>query len=289
MNFSGRGVLLLSIWAGHPPDWLDAVQDNHSRYAQRHAYDLSFVVEEFPRDSALQSLDPLPGPPDRPSTASIQAVWRQIEAVRSALQDSSVTWVFKSDCDSLFMNWSQGLGDLQDLSHDFVFTGDAWDLFNGGHFLIRNTAFTRDLLDVWLRFAQTRVPALFTTHQSSDGIPSDQPAMNVILHGGLDVTASAFVDTFNSVNGFVGNPQRRRRHFQYTHAPTRRWRLGRARSLIHPSLADRVAVVDQNRMNSYPSRLPGARSYTAGDPILHLVGAKEKSRLFADHAIRQNS
>ena len=293
-------LVLVSSWMGNIPPWLENVKENHSAYALRHGYGLDFDVCEHnwnPRDigkfihhlksknqsSSLSEIRKEPTFQKLPEFM-MEALWRKVERARLAMEDKANKFVFLSDCDSVFMNFSIDFRDLIEMNRELIFTGDAWDLFNGGHLFLRNSSFARDFLDLWLSFKSFKFDYLPTTHQSIEGYLSDQPMMNALLGGGTNIEQKSIASFFNQTNGFSENEHRRHKVFPYTHAPTRKWRLPMSRSLIHKSLKDKVGVVSQSRMNSYQIQQPGAQRFKFGDPIIHLVGTKESVVLFCDES-----
>jgi len=297
-------VQLVSSWSGMPPIWLEAVRENHLAYAARHGYGIDFEVSpktqfsremlDFVRNTKGVKDDALNG--ELRNSSSFQklpvfmmdALWGKVEQARRALDDKSVSFVFLSDCDSVFMNFSADFQDLVDMNKQIIFTGDSWDLYNGGHLFLRNTSFVREFLDFWLSFKSLKFEAFPTTHQSIEGHLSDQPVMNSILSGGFEVQSKNFFHCFSSTNGFIGNEFRKHKFFPYTHAPTQKWRLRNASLLIHKSLRPSFGIVTQSRLNSYEIGLPGSRPFKFGDPIIHLVGAKESVTRYCLESKRLN-
>lgn len=291
-------LILVSSWMGNIPTWLESVKENHFAYALKHGYGIDFDVYEHntnPREivkhihhlrqenqsSLLREIRKGPTFQKLPEF-TMEPLWRKVERARLAMEDKANKFVFLSDCDSVFMNFSIDFRDLIEMNRDLIFTGDAWDLFNGGHLFVRNSSFARDFLDLWLSFKSFNFEYLPTTHQSIQGHLSDQPVMNALLGGGTDIEQKSIASLFNLTNGFSENKHRRHKVFPYTHAPTRKWRLPMSRSLIHKSLKDMVGVVSQSRLNSYLIQQPGARRFKIGDPIIHLVGSKESVIFFCE-------
>ena len=193
--------------------------------------------------------------------------------------------MFKTDLDSIFTNFTKDLSPLKKFKADFIFTGDSNDVFNGGHFLVKNSEWSRKFLDLWLSYREIIWEDLMTTHQSSDGRLLDQPVLNMLLNKSKSLSAANGREAFNAMNGFAGNTERKHKFFSYTHAPTARWRLKLAASLINKDLQTHVQIIKQSWFNSY---LPGtlrSGSWKRGDRMIHFVGGgKSKMITFMDDA-----
>jgi hypothetical protein len=95
-------------------------------YCQEHGY--RFVCGE-------QKLDP-----DR------HPAWNKILWIRQAMEDPECHWVFWTDADAVIMNQAVGLEELIDEDYNLILTKDVNGI-NTGQMLLRNCAWTRDLLD----------------------------------------------------------------------------------------------------------------------------------------------
>jgi hypothetical protein len=122
-------------------------------------------------------------------------------------------------------------------------------------------------------------PRISTTHVDETGRANDQPAFNYLLAGGKpdqESTTQTGERLFNSVNGFPENPDRRHQFFQFTHAPTRWWRVPMAKSLLSREMRKIVEIVPQGRLNGYPRRLAGSPRSIKNSPIMHDPGRMRK-------------
>jgi hypothetical protein len=265
-----KNIAISSSWVGPSPDWVEASKLNHQKYAQRHGY--SYVHHYYPKlnlQSDLKVFD-----------FYVDAVWQQIIDVRKYLNDPNVTWVFKTDTDSIFTNFNLDLERFTTRDVDFVFTGDSYDIFNGGHFLIKNTKWSRDFLDFWLSFKDHLWEEFSTNHQSANGRLLDQPLLNMILRKYKSLDSTNGLQAFNFMNGFPGNKERAHKFFWLTHAPTTRFRVRRARRLINKEIRNHFLLLPQRSFNSYPNRSLGQRAWRQGDFMIHFAGTP-KSELEA--------
>jgi len=263
-------ITISSSWVGPVTDWVEAVKLNHIKYAQRHGYTYHHNHHHAPTS----------GTDSRLYDFYVDAVWQQIIDVRDLLNDPNVTWVFKTDTDSIFTNLKLDINRFAKENVDFVFTGDSNDIFNGGHFLVKNTKWSRDFLDLWLSFKGNSWEKLRTTHQSENGRLLDQPVMNMILRNYKSLDSTNGLQAFNFMNGFPGNKDRRHKFFWLTHAPTMQYRVQSARRLINKELRNRLLLLPQHSFNSYPNRSPGQRAWRKGDFMIHFAGTP-KSELQA--------
>lgn len=250
------------------------MQLNHERFAARHGYEYLHFDET------------LVAPIQRLVQGEGDAHWIKPGIMREALK--SYEWVFWTDLDSVFHDASVAFDDLTAGNWDFVFTGDHNDLFNGGHLLLRRSDFSENLLDDWEALQKVPFPRLATTQQGPDGYVGDQIAMNYLLAGGStppeDVQKYA-TTLINQTNGWIGNPDRDRKRFAQTHAPTSELRLRNSRSLVSPKLRPHVKIVVQRRINAYPWWGPKGQKNKKG-PIIHFVSPYKN--LLSEY-LRENS
>ena len=257
-------IVISTSWVGAVPIWVEKAIQNHERYAKLHNY--TYIHHRHNREVITST-------PDQVSESMLFAVWQQILDVRAIMEDKSVEYVFKTDLDSIFTNFTKDLSPLKEFKADFIFTGDSNDVCNCGHFLVRNTEWSRNFLDLWLSYRDIIWEDLMTTHQSSDGRLLDQPVLNMLLNKSESLSAANGREAFNAMNGFAGNTERKHKFFSYTHAPTAWWRLKLAASLIDKNLQTHVQIIKQSWFNSY---LPGtlrSGSWKRGDRMIHFVGA----------------
>ena len=179
--------------------------------------------------------------------------------------DVGFDYFFWMDGDSWFLNSEKSLESFVELNRDFVFTGDHNDIFNGGHFLVRNTLWTREFLQDWCRIHYLPKTQLATTHRQGDYL-DDQPAMIALLAGADPNDSRTWEESFNRVNGFPGNPNRRLRDFSSGYAPISVEGALNAMTLIAPHYRDFCWIVPQREMNSYPD------DFSLEDLCIHFVG-----------------
>lgn len=214
---------------------------------------------------------------DQPMTAA--SIWWMKPYLIQYTLKQGFDAVFWTDTDSLFVNLDVGLDDLMSSPASFIFTGDAWDLCSAGHLWFKNSKFTNEFLELWLRWENVVVDSIGSSHQNDDGTLGDQPAINILLRGGAGAEFANASKLFHEVNGYKGNTSKRHRWFRWTHSPTTHFGARRAQKLIHPDLQSECMVVKQSRLNAYPFTLLPALRATRKSPIVHFPGQhKEKMR-----------
>ena len=262
-------ITISSSWVGPMTDWVEVVKLNHLKYAQRHGYTYLHNHHHAPTSGTDSEFYDF----------YVDAVWQQIIDVRELLNDPNVKWVFKTDTDSIFTNLKLSINRFAKNNVDFIFTGDSNDIFNGGHFLIKNSKWSRDFLDLWLSYKDNSWEKLNTTHQNENGRLLDQPILNMILSKYKSLDSANGSQSFNFMNGYPGNKDRIHKFFWLTHAPTARYRLFFARRLIHKDIKNRLLLLPQTSFNSYPKKSLGQRSWRKGDFMIHFAGTPKSELL----------
>lgn len=256
--------LVLSAWAGiEVPNFVERVVKNHEEYANRHGYAHRFLVDG--KGKHLGGDDVYPE-------------WLKVSAISQALEEG-FPWVFWIDTDSVFSDLERDLEDIVALRKSVVVAGDSADICNTGHVFVRNTSESRGLVEAWWAMRLFVFPTVQTTHVDDRGRLLDQPALNYLLVGGKPNQESVFQTgkrLFNTFNGFTGNPDRRHKFFQFTHAPTRRWRVPITRFLLSREMRKIVGIIPQGRLNGYPRRLAGSPRSIKNAPIMHYPGRMRK-------------
>ncbi len=86
------------------------------------------------------------------------------------MKSSKYDYIFGIDSDSIFWKLDKNLDDLISLKKDFVFTVDSWDLFNGGHFLVRSPSWSIEFFENWLSMRSVRDELLNSSHKGKTGL-----------------------------------------------------------------------------------------------------------------------
>lgn len=253
--------------SGHIGDapYLEYVQTNHQKFADRHGYAYEFYS---PNWSGFETDNPL-----------VDFGWIKVAAARTFIEDyEAIFWI---DSDSVFQSLGKSLDDLIQFPHEMVVSGDVWDVFNTGHFLLKSGGFASRWLETWSAQRGIPFPTLETSHQDSRGRLNEQPVANALLSVGIEeslqVITASIPEGFQRINGFIGNESRFRKDFHLRYAPNRSRNLNRTSELLHPSLRDHVKVVSQRRLNGYVARQKGEIFPTAAfSPIIHFAGSKAK-------------
>ena len=170
------------------------------------------------------------------------------------------------DADSLFLNQAIRIEDLLDASSRPIhFTGDENDIFNGGHFILRNQHESLEFLNNCWKVCEIADERIVTTHKDASHL-YDQPGILAILGGADPDDPTTWADGFNAVNGFPENPYRMIRDFQAHYAPSNPNNCEAARSLICTRWRPHCFIHAQRAMNSYPWFMG------PDDFIVHFVG-----------------
>lgn len=142
-------VTVLSMFTGTAIDALAVARTNHNEYCSKHGYT---YIAPHTNEENNRYLNGRKG--GWAKVALLQQVFANVP---------EGAFVFWMDGDSLFMDKSHSLQYFVDGEHDIVIAGDENGL-NTGHFLIRNTQWSRNFIDgVWKIF-----PAMaFQYEQSS--------------------------------------------------------------------------------------------------------------------------
>lgn len=252
-------LAVVSGWFGEVPEVVEDVSLNHKAFAHRHGYSHYFFGN---RDIS---------PPASLIDGSADYHWIKPQLLRTCLLDHE--YVFWMDMDSVFFDLSESLEDLKRFRKNFVFTGDRFDVFNGGHLFLRRSDFSFELLEKWEELRTARFPILSTTQQGKEGYVGDQVAMNYLLSGG-DPQQSRVAETgkelFNKINGWTGNEERLHKDFHLRYSPADSRNLRRTKSLVAKAFRKDVQIVPQYRLNSYPWWTNHAPATRKG-PIVHFV------------------
>jgi len=251
----GTKILILSAYLGDSPNYLNDVIKNHKQYASTHKYEYEFVT-----NLKLVRVSP---------DDFTNYCWAKVQAVKDKLNDfSHIFWI---DADSIFIDFQRDLSDLINMNTQLVFTGDSYDVFNTGHFLIKSSDWSQDYLNEWLEMRKVRFPEIKSSHQDDYGYLADQPAANILLRRGLKCEEPMDSSQFNWMNGYIGNKKRKLKYFHLFVSPIRRTNLIFTQYLIHRSIRANIKIVIQDRLNGYPFKLPGYRS-SKRPKIMHFPG-----------------
>lgn len=248
MPVPGVRILVYSTFYGIPDFTKDSIK-NHLAYCLRHGYD---YIPEIGK-----------------KTISRQFSWAKISLGLHYLVNCSYDAIFWMDADSWFLNQQVHLESFLDRWQEPIqFSGDENDIFNGGHFLLRNCAKSVQWLRECWAICETRDPRFHTTHKDARHL-FDQPGILAVLGGANPNDPSTWAEGFNAINGFPGNPYRVHKQFQSEYAPLNESKAAAARTLICERWRPFCLVHPQYAMNSYPWSLVG------NDFIVHFVGSSK--------------
>ncbi len=184
-----------------------------------------------------------------------EAMYKKMPHVLRLLRSGGdFTHVFWMDLDSIFTNFDVSLAELASPRADLVFTGEPGGLLNAGHFLLRNSSWSRRLIE--------RVADAAEDPTRMCGWAHDQAALTHALTGG---------------NCSIG-----------AEGVTTAAECARATALLPADVRAHAACVPQWRMNSYPAwRMHGASArefhWRPGHLVFHAPGppGPVKARLLA--------
>lgn len=238
------GVAVASVMVGPygDKDWAKLAERNHRLYCARHGYHYALLT--------------------RPRT-NRHPTWEKIALARDLLADGFEI-VFWMDADSVFASFAPRVEDLIPGDKEFAFAGDTL-LINAGHWIIRNTPWSRGALDEIYRINQVDRAGLLSS--------TDNAAFAVWLAGGTpDSTAEEKTMLYHRVN--VGFRDRGWRD---------RIERGEAGNLIAAKHRGHVALLPKIRVNSY------ARDFRQGHFIFHAVAETDTARLSLLQALVDDS
>ena len=237
-------LCVYSTFYGLPSFTKDSIK-NHLYYCNKHGY--AYKPYLF----------------DKPTTR--QFSWAKILLGIELLRSSQWDAIFWMDADSWFLNCEYSLDQWLLKTEDIQFTGDINDVFNGGHFLLKNSAQSIEWLKSCWEVCETSDHRIVTTHKNDKQL-FDQPGILAVLGGANPLDQNTWADGFNRINGYPGNPYRTHKDFQQHYAPTKESNCEAARSLICDRWRPHCFVHPQKSMNSYPDDVD------ANDFIVHFVG-----------------
>ncbi len=240
-----KRVLVYSTFYGIPA-FTKASIKNHLHYCIKHNYD---YIPDF-----------ISKPTSR------QFSWAKILLGIKYLKTDSYDLIFWMDADSWFLNSSISLESIcDDKEEPIQFSGDENDVFNGGHFLLKNHPKSISWLEDCWKICETTDDRFLTTHKDETHL-FDQPGILSVLGGANPDDSATWANGFNAINGFPGNYLRVHKDFQINYSPTNYARSLAARSLICDKWRPFCYVHPQRIMNSYPWDMEN------DDFIVHFVG-----------------
>lgn len=160
---------------------LDLTWPNKKEYAQKHGYHL------FDGSHHINSSRP--------------PAWSKIKAVKYLLEKEKCDWVMWTDADTVIMNPEIRIQDFlpADKTKDMLVVSDKGGGYNSGVFLFRNTAWSKEFLDVWWNMkAFVRLPGL--------SLSGDNNALKALLKNMKDLNEHVLSPprcTFNSFAKFL--------------------------------------------------------------------------------------
>lgn len=238
-------ILVYSTFYGLP-DFTSISIKNHLSYCMSHGYDYK--------------------PDFRHKPTTRQFSWAKLLLGINHLESKKYDAIFWMDADSLFLNQEIKIEKFLDTSDAPIhFTGDANDIFNGGHFILRSESKSIEFLKECWQVCEIADDRICTTHKDKIHL-YDQPAILAILGGADPKNSKTWADGFNAVNGFPENPYRLHKNFQEMYAPSNPLNCESARSLICEKWRQFCFIHPQRSMNSYPWFM-GPKDF-----IVHFVG-----------------
>lgn len=232
---------VLSTFSGGAYDAWAVARSNHEDYCSKHGY--TYIASHTNEEITKYLKERRGG-------------WAKISMVQEAFSKiPEGAHVFWMDGDSLFMNKSISLQDFVAYNRDIVISGDFAGL-NTGHFLIRNTKWSRSFLDgVWKIF-----PALWFQYEQS--------SFAAMLAGANPDDSKSWLPSF--------------RKLFPTHPVSLQTVSGaeKLESFLSVEMRSRVQFLVQSRMNS------GAR-WKKGEFIYHVSGGSgpaAKEDILQSHA-----
>ena len=146
-------ICVYSTFYGIPSFTKDSIK-NHLYYCNKHGY--SYKPYLF----------------DKPTTR--QFSWAKIIIGIELLKSNKWDAIFWMDADSWFLNCEISLDKWLQEPEEIQFTGDINDVFNGGHFLLKNTNKSIEWLEACWKVCETNDPKIVTTHRNDKELLTNQ-------------------------------------------------------------------------------------------------------------------
>lgn len=244
-------ICIVTLMIG-PLPYKENAKKNHEKYCKKHGYTYKCI------EKAEKNCHP---------------AWMKPVVMERILNSNEYDYVMWNDADSFFVNMDIRIEDLiWDPEADMIITGDANDVCNNGHIIMKNTEWSKQFLTKWKLF-QILLPEnvlsnfkKITTHFCNQQMIGDQTAINIMFAGGDENNPNTWFDAFNRINLYKGNPFRV--HKDPSYAPICRENLQKARLLICEKYRSHIQLIEQPLLNSYPSNIKPK------DFVLHFVGHK---------------
>ena len=238
-------ILVYSTFYGLPSFTKESIK-NHLFYCLKHGYDYIPEIGEKPTWR--------------------QFSWAKILLGIKHLKSNRYDAIFWMDADSWFLNDTIKLEYFLDNHQEPIqFSGDENDIFNGGHFLLKNNDLSIKWLEDCWQICETKDDHFITTHKDQFHL-FDQPGILAVLGGAKPKEPNTWASGFNAINGFPGNNLRAHKNFKEFFSPMDPHNCEAARSLICQEWRPHCIVHPQRAMNSYPWHM------NWDDFIIHFVG-----------------
>lgn len=156
----------------------DITMDNHKQYAAMHGYDYFPVTKPLAQFKGTNISD---------------VRWHKSFVVQDLLL--RYDWVFWSDCDAMFMNFTMPLPIPREIVPSFhvavphmIIIGDNYQAINSGQFLIDNSQWSKNFLD---QIHIARPPSNRDRRHNCGQDTKDNPVFNWLLWGNCTVSSGS--------------------------------------------------------------------------------------------------
>ena len=131
-------IAIAQLYTPNYDSWAPTVINNTKSYCEAHSYQFFHKRIEYPKDR--------------------HPAWYRIPFIIDLFEKEDVDWVFWSDIDSLIMNHSIRIEDFLKDDKDLIIASQGYGTYcgescehvlNTGQFFIKNTEWSRELLNLW--------------------------------------------------------------------------------------------------------------------------------------------
>ena len=182
--------------------------------------------------------------------------WSKIRAVRRLLVEEPCDWVFWMDADTVIMNSAKRIEEFlpqTDSTINLLLTREKGNSWNAGAWLIRNTQWSLDFLDLWWNMTEFILP-------KGLGISGDNDALKAYL---TSLQQSTDPTVHNVYAQRIGVPER------CTFNSIARWNTPQEAAKMAKELIPTDELVKQQQQQSEWFK---SQSYYKGDFVAHIAG-----------------
>ena len=152
-------IAIAQLYTPNYNSWAPIVINNTKSYCDTHSYQFFHKIIEYPKDR--------------------HPAWYRIPFILDLFEKEDVDWVFWSDIDSLIMNHSIRIEDFLKDDKDLIIASQGYGWYcgigceqclNTGQFFIKNTEWSRELLNMWWEWGEKNPKYLWDEWWDNDAM-----------------------------------------------------------------------------------------------------------------------